>query len=308
MNINEEYLLTDISEYVYSDVTILFVGPNCDERSSFLRNQFTAKNKPIVELIYDYSNRKIIINPLYDTYLQPKKVSFSQLAGSIGNLTNINLSCVLFDITSLEHPTIICLTKALLQSLRPAKLFASYVKPIEYTFKNELGEYAFSEETSQASSVPGFVTSRKDEELLIPFLGFEGKRLTQIIGDTRYAGVYPIVGSPSDEPLWLFDTLRNCMSTIRAQSAEANIIKCKANSIFGAYNILLKIAKENIGTQLVLAPIGTRPHTTACAIFATKNRRTTNILYDYAREKPERTKGIRNTTIYNLSKYIKGGY
>lgn len=151
--------------------------------------------------------------------------------------------------------------------------------------------------------IPGMAARNKSNEVIVPFLGFDGDRLTNILEGMTYEDVCPIIGFPSDNPYWQFESLRNCMLVLKHTASEQNIRKCKANSVFDALQILDDILSDHLSRNFVLIPLGTRPHSAACAIFASKHKNV-RIIYDYAQEAPVCSRGVRSATIYNVSQYL----
>lgn len=118
-----------------------------------------------------------------------------------------------------------------------------------------------------------------------------------------YDEVCPIIGFPSDNPYWQFESLRNCMLVLKHTASEQKIRKCKANSVFDALQTLDGILTDHPSRNFVLIPLGTRPHSAACAIFASRCQNV-RIIYDYAQESPVCSRGVRSATIYNVSQYL----
>lgn len=299
----EEFSFSDVQDYLEREITLVIVGDAQDERSKFIRETYKDKNCTI-SLDYQYENRQFIIRADYFKYPFVRSCSFHKIADVIRSIPGINLKNILVDITSLQHPSIMCLIRSIALDIRPSRVFTAYIKPEKYLLGDEFGRYDFSTVCSSPSSIPGFVTRSKLDEILVPFLGFEGNRLEGIIGEANYSELIPIIGFPADEPTWQFETLRNSMTFITSHNAEKNIRKCKSGSIFDAYELLENIIDSNIDRHIVVAPIGTRPHTVASALFSLKHSRNCRLIYDFVIERESRSKGIRDITITHLSSFI----
>lgn len=191
----------------------------------------------------------------------------------------------------------------LLTKIRVARLFLSYVKPLEYLNRTPYGKYEFYSKTFPAAMIPGMAARNKSNEVIVPFLGFDGDRLNNILEGMDYDEVCPIIGFPSDNPYWQFESLRNCMLVLKHTASEQKIRKCKANSVFDALQTLDGILTDHPSRNFVLIPLGTRPHSAACAIFASRCQNV-RIIYDYAQERPVCSRGVRSATIYNVSQYL----
>lgn len=195
------------------------------------------------------------------------------------------------------------LIHTLLTKISVAHLFVAYVKPKEYLNRTAMGRYELYTSTTVPRTIPGMSARNKPNEIIIPFLGFDGDRFNNIIEGMTYDEIYPIIGFPSDNPYWHIESLRNCMLSLKNTGSEQNIRKCKANSIYDAYTILDDIISENPHKSFVLVPLGTRPHSVACAILYAKHSNV-RIIYDFAEELPIRSSGVRSVVVFNLSPFI----
>ena len=133
-------------------------------------------------------------------------------------------------------------------------------------------------------------------------MGFEGIRLKSILESVHNVDKFiPVVAFPSGAPQWYNVTMWNSMDTLQSENRDYAIRKCFSESIFEAVNLL----QQNIlhDEKVVLAPLGTRAHSMACAIFACQHPNT-RIIYDYVIESNQRAVGIANITIYHLSSFL----
>lgn len=304
LKIKEEYFFSDVDKYLIDNITVLIIGPQKDERTKAVYEKFHNKVK-YIKMEYLYEEQQILITPSNNDYLK-RKSSCLLLEKYLITLERFGYEFrnILIDISSLQTPTIMALFKILFSNskCRPAKLFVAYAKPEKYLLQNN-NTYMFSTRFGVASSIPGYIARVKDSEILIPFLGFEGARLRNIIGDAQYEMVIPIIGCPSDNPKWQFETMRNCMEEIKEQGAESNIEKCKANSIFEAY-YLLEDLTSNTAKNYVLAPIGTKPHTVAATIFTLKHKTNCRLIYDFAVENYDQSSGVHNILVTHISCFL----
>ena len=300
LKVKEEYLLSDVEDYLLNNITILIIGPQRDERTEAVYKK-VGNDIKCIKMEYLYNENQILITPPKEDWLK-RKSSCLDLDKILLSLESYGFEFknILIDISSLQTPTIMTLFNVIFTSgrCRPAKLFVAYAKPEKY-----LLPYVFSERFGEASSISGYIARVRENEILIPFLGFEGARLKNIIGDAQYEEVIPIIGCPSDDPKWQFETMRKCMEEIEEQSAKYNIEKCKANSIFEAYYLLEEIISNNT-RNYVLAPIGTKPHAVAATIFALKHRTNCRLIYDFAVENYEQTSGVQNILVAHISCFL----
>ena len=302
--LNEEYLIENVRQYVEKNITLLIVGPQMDERTKSVHTELNNDVDCVrIEYLYEEAKFKII----YEKSMIPMEAMPLDLGKRLANLTNygVDFRNVLLDITSLQVPSIMSIlrTMKMEEYCKPAKLFTAYAKPEKYLYDNKK-KYFFTSKFSEPASVPGFVSRIKENEVLIPFLGFEGSRIKNIIGEEQFKEVRPIIGFPSDDPMWQFETMKYCMEAIQEQRAESYIEKCKANSIFEAYYLLEKITRRNTGKNYVIAPLGTKPHSVAAVLFALQHSKDCRIIYDYAIENYETSCGVHNIVVTHVSFFL----
>lgn len=304
MNIREEFAFDSVENSLKELITTVIVGPlSQEERCRKIRDAFGGTKAKIISIDYNHDTFSFRISNLNEkvkeSYNSPKDKFPDFLSRSIAGYDKN----ILIDLTSLQHSVIMVLMGVLCNNIRPAHLFASYVKPKRYITRDELGKYNLSTEVSEPEGIPGLIRQRKENEVVIPFLGFEGDRLHNIIETMTYDTIVPVIGFPSEDPAWQFDSLRNCMAVLNSACPDAEIYKCKSNSIYDAINVIRAISDLYPDKFFVLLPLGIRTHTAACGLWAAKHKNT-RIMYDYAIETEIRSEGIGDAIIYHLSRFI----
>ena len=305
MLIREEYSFGKVKDYLDSNITCIIVGKvenECDERNKFIYDYYRESKIAIIKVYYIDDERKFDIEISFgDQIIQQKKVDAFGIINVIKLCPQELFLNVLIDLTSLQHISIMCVTKTMIQ-YKPMRLFASYARPDQYIEYEDDRKYSLSLIYGEPQGVPGLTARYRRQEVLIPFLGFEEQRLNNIIGDKQYYAICPIIGFPSDEPFWQFEALRNNMYDIKTNNATSSIRKCRAYSVFDVYSEINNIKKAYREQDIVIAPIGSRPHTMGCTLFAIANK--CKILYDYVIEENVRTIGLRDVIVYHLSNFI----
>lgn len=302
--IREEYNFNDIADYLYKSTDLLITGiPTCEDRSHFFSDLWKDKGKAILQLRRE-NNDKLAYqflqgNNSVDAGLIDLCVQTSQLLQCFG----VEQKNILLDLSSLDHVLIMFLTKQLIERVIPKSLFAAYIRPREY--RQQSGNIGFSlcEQVLAVNSVPGFAKRESARQTLCAFLGFEGIRLKSILEYVHNIEKFiPVVAFPSGTPQWYNVTMWNSMDVLQSENQDFAIRKCFSESIFEAVNLL----QNNIHPEdrVVLAPLGTRPHSMACAIFACQHQYS-RIISDYAIENQQRTKGVTDITVYHLSSFLK---
>lgn len=303
--VREEFPLSAVESTLKNSVTTVIVGTTLQEtRCKEIERIFRPTGTRIITVDYDHDTEKYSICVTNDPVPNTVRPSAEKFAGFFESRIRGYDKNVLIDLTSLQHSVIIVLLNVLCNQIKPAHLFASYVKPERYITRDSLGKYNLSLKVSDPAGIPGLIRQRKPNEVVIPFLGFEGDRLQNIIESMSYDAIVPVIGFPSEDPAWKFDALRNCMQILDNAYPEAEIQKCKANSIYDAMAILDEINELYPGKNFVLLPLGIRPHTAACGLWAATHKNNSRVLYDYVVETAQRSEGVGDAIVYHLSRFV----
>lgn len=302
--IREEFSFSDMADYLYKNNDLLIVGPESeDERSSFFFNEWNSRGKDVLVL------ERVEDEKLHYCYLQNKQVSIDSsidlCMGTPRLLHNLNVERknVLLDMSSLDHVLIMFLTKQLVQQVVPRAFFASYIRPEQYSSQTGSVGFSLSTQVQAIEAVPSFAKRECDNQTLCAFLGFEGVRLKSVLETVHNVGRFiPVVAFPLGAPQWYNVAMWNCMDTLQSECKESYTCKCLSESVFEAVDILHRNIQSD--EKVVLAPLGTRPHSMACALFACRHPHT-RIIYDYAVECSHRAIGIAEIKIYHLSSFLR---
>lgn len=304
MKVREEYPLSAVEDVLKNDLTAVIIGTNSEEeRCLKIKSTFQNTSARIISVDYNHDKGKFAISIQNDSIPNIVRPSKEQFSGFLASKIKGYDKNVLIDLTSLQHSVIIVLLNVLCNKIKPAHLFAAYVKPEQYITRDDLGNYNLSISVSEPAGIPGLIRQQKNHEIVIPFLGFEGDRLHNIIDTMSYESIIPVIGFPSEDPSWQFDSLRNCMQVLESSCPDAVIRKCKSNSIYDAIATLEEINILYPDKNFVLLPLGIRPHTAACGLWAAKHKNV-RVLYDYVVETAKRSVGTGDAIVYHLSRYI----
>lgn len=301
--IREEYSFDDIADYLYCKNELLIVGmPSEDERSRFFFEKWNACGKDILRLKresgevlhYEYvRNKNVVKDGVIDLCIATPRLL---------RCLHVDEKNVLLDMASLDHVLIMFLTKQLIMQVIPRSFFAAYIRPERYNYQNGDINFSLSSQVLAVEAVSGFAKRESEKQTLCSFLGFEGIRLKNILETVHNVEKFiPVVAFPSGAPEWYNTTMWNSMDTLQSECKDSAVQKCFSESVFEAVELL----RHNIMQEekLVLAPLGTRPHSMACAIFACEHPNT-RIIYDYVVEHQHRAIGISDITIYHLSSFL----
>ena len=303
--IREEYDFKDIEDYLISTESVLIAGtPTQEERSLFFSDKWKNNNQEIVYLNKPYNQfgniQAIYRNKNGEESIVPVNLR-SHLLSWLKSL-NIASKRIILDLSSLDNVLIMYLAKIMVNDLRPRSLFATYIRPEKYI--QQSGDIGFDlcDQVSPVTVVPGFAKRMTTSPLLYAFIGFDGIRLKNIIeSENNIQNIVPIVPFPTDAPNWYRTTIWNSMEILNSFE-DISIRKCLSDSVFEAFNMLSETVPKD--KDVILVPLGTRPHSLACALYANNNPHA-KIIYDYVTENEHRAIGIATTTVYHLSSFIK---
>lgn len=302
--ISEEYNYDDVSDYLEDNIELLIVGfPGKEEREKYFYEKWRTLGKDFL-MLQMCDNSKIhckaniggkdICDGIIDLC-----VGLPQLLRGL----SVGTKNVLVDLSSLDHVSIMTLTKQLLMQVPPRSLFATYIRPSAYSHQKGTVGYSLCEKIQAISAVPGFARREHERQTLCAFLGFEGIRLKGVLETVQNVDkLLPIVAFPSGSPQWYNVTIWNNMDMLQNETRDLAINKCVSEGVFEAVDLLRKIVPQE--DNVVLAPLGTRAHSMACAIYACEHR-SCRIVYDFAVENDERAIGISYIKVYHLSSFIK---
>ena len=189
-----------------------------------------------------------------------------------------------------------------------------YVEPKDYE-KDTFLESSWSRDFSLSNShrvagVPPFLPMQAqlaDRNVrLVAMLGYESSRLAGVFEQDPEMAVwrkYAVVGVPGYSPGWEQNTLANNVDTLDAHQFHP-VRYCSASSVSGAYDLLMQIHAEghDENPHTMVAPLGTKPHGIAAAMFLIDHARyqQASLLYDH----PTRTKGrsskVRRWHLYRI--------
>ena len=211
------------------------------------------------------------------------------------------LESVVLDITSLQHSAIMYLVKVLLDVGGPGRLFAVYAEPREYVLRPETG-YGLSTGFLGLRAVPGYVRAQSTtDETLVAFLGFEGERAVRLIEDRETIRRFvPVIGLPAYQPGWNVRSLASAGRAVLSSGAHEAIRSCAACSVTDAYQLLNELYSSASTRTFAVAPLGTRPHTLATALFAVRHPRS-QVIFDHPIEAAGRSAGVGRMHIYHLT-------
>lgn len=318
---NRYYNLKSSQDYkkLFEEIDFFFVGNSNEVRAKnviTLASEFFKKD--IFSINYDIEFEKYSIEKLKSTNLYRKEnlqiIGKDLVKDFLTDLStlDINNKTILIDITSLKHPFLFYFLLLLKEEFTIKNLFVTYTEPEKY-LQEERNEdltkkFDLTDKFCSINSLPGFarVSDHNKERILVALMGFEGNRFSKAFEDVNPSDrkTYAVVGFPSFQPSWQYYVYSQNQYALNQSKAFNSIRRSTANEPFGVYNILTEIRTKNADFEIVVAPIGTKPHSLGACMFAIDNH-DVQIYYDFPSfGSKTRTVGIGNSFIYNLTNFI----
>lgn len=311
----ESYDLDAMSEQWLQSIDVFIFGDSVDERVLHIPRRLLSVFKGrAYRVSYDVTKESCVISQvsepntvIEDLYSGDITVGLSSVLQRIGVIGNR----VLVDITGMKHPAFFYLFKLLLEEQKPRFLFAGYAEPERYVphGSTEVEErFQLFEGYLGVRALPGFtrLPDAIKSKLLVAFLGFEGARLQHVYDDQEPGdgNMVAVVGFPAFRPGWQNLTIAANEPALQSTRSYRFMRSATAFSPFDAYRALCDLQSDRPKQNLVVAPIGTRPHALGAALYAIKNS-TSYLLYDFPIEVVEhRTEHVGKCHIYHLSSFL----
>jgi len=207
---------------------------------------------------------------------------------------------IYFDATTLGFAEMLLAVKAS-RDAGLEKVRFSYAEPGEYTKADEeqgakTRQFGLSNKVVGYKAIPGsaVILNESEDQHAVFFLGYEGDRLDRAFEELKLVpdkcGV--VFGVPAYKPGWEMNAFENNARVIKDRKIGGGVDFCAATSPFATIQLLeerLKACKHH--AQLVVAPIGTKPHGIGVAIFADLHR-DVGILFDHPTRREGRSRKV----------------
>jgi len=166
-------------------------------------------------------------------------------------------------------------------------------------------EFELSEDVPGYRAIPGatMILTDRVRHRGVFFLGFEERRLAVAFEDfqmLRPRDCNVVFGVPAFQAGWEMDSFSNNVNVLVDRGFSDSVRFCGANDPVSAYELLQKVYSAlDSGERMFVAPIGTKPHGVACALFAAETAGV-GILYDHPRRKAGRSDGTGTWHLFSI--------
>ncbi|MDQ3190365.1 MAG: hypothetical protein M3Q58_02100 [Bacteroidota bacterium] len=310
---SRNYNFNSIPKELINSIDIFIIGSSSEPRACRISDFITDSFQGDTFLInYDIEFEKYSINHLINKNEKIKPAEFNLLESFILDLKKIQLDGkkILIDSTSLKHPLLLYMIRILKENFNLANLFIGYTEPEKYEQVKNFKEQKFdlTEKFCSTNSIPGLVRSSDylKEKVLVVLMGFEGNRFRKAFEEVSPSKrkVHAIVGFPSFHPNWQYYVYSQNQSALVDSKAYTKLHRATANEPFSVYNILNEISNTYPDHQIVVAPVGTKPHSIGAGMFLVDNPEV-QVFYDFpSYGEKVRTIGIGDSYLYNLTAFL----
>lgn len=157
--------------------------------------------------------------------------------------------------------------------------------------------------------LPGLANLLPHQEspLFVVLLGFEGGRFSQIVQDQSPDNekITPVIGVPGYKINYPYVSLWGNRNQLINTGSWQKLKYAEANSIVDIYFMLKRLSYENRNPEMVVAPIGTKPHAIGAILYSIKHPDKVEIIYDNPTRKTHRTDGIGKVLVCNVTTLFK---
>lgn len=209
---------------------------------------------------------------------------------------------VLLEATTLGFVELFLALRALCECQVP-RIDVLYVEPRTYakpnrarSFLRRRREFELSDEVPGYRAIPGatILLSDRSEHRGVFFLGFEERRLDVAFEDFQMLKAREcdvVFGVPAFKAGWEMDAFANNVRVMMDRGISGAVRFCGANDPVAAYELLqTAYAAMGSGERMFVAPIGTKPHGVATALFVAETPGV-GLLYDHPKRKAGRSDG-----------------
>lgn len=304
--ISKDYLYTNIWEDLNSVVltkgALYLYACDPEDRSRHCSTNLSSNNPDIsfVELGIDNQDQMVVRH-------SNKVISLSSPASINAFFAEYNPTSIYIEVTGMSCRLAAPLMKCAIENGRDVRVV--YSEPHGYLldeFKKEGLDQDLSESFDGVNPLPGFavVLPHRVEPIFVTMLGFEGGRLKYLITTQQpsFEKIRPVVGVPGYRIEYPMETYWGNRNSLKATKAWEHIEFAEANSIVDSYLTLKKISYDNRNPDMVVAPIGTKPHAIGAILYAIKNPSKVELLYDNPKRSVNRTLGIGKVLVCNVTK------
>lgn len=313
--INGDYIYTSIFKKIEDfspELGSTYLYGHSTEMRSHCVDELIKKNTDSVKFVKVEEEEKDVI---LDTTSNEK--FHLRSSKSMSEFFQMHESTTLYiDVTGLEKRIIAALLNNAIKAISKTKIRnvkTIYAEPESYDIKQFQSEGIFndlSEKIEGIKPLPGFASifpEDIDNILFVALLGFEGGRFTYMLENVQppRGNIIPIIGVPGFRAEYPFVAYWGNRRPLEETETWRRVKYAVANSLVDVYVLLSDILRKNLNVKIKLAPIGTKPHLIGAILFAIKNPKQVELVYDNPKRKKKRTSGVGKIVECSVSKLLQ---
>lgn len=309
--INRDYIYIDewydLNKVILEPKSLYIYAHDPEDRSVFCAQELARHNlqTEFIEIVFNNANDTISI------------VNKENLIISLHSINQINslLSPYKDYIIYIEVTGLSCRVAAPLMKYameRSIEMRIVYAEPSIYKLEEfrKIGIHKDLCETVEGiNPLPGLsnLLPHSESPLFVVLLGFEGGRFSFIIQDQNpdRDKIIPVLGVPSYKLDYPYIAMWGNRNQIKNTGSWQNIKYAEANSIVDIYMMLRRLSYDNRNPEMVIAPIGTKPHAIGAILYSIKHPNKVEIVYDNPIRSVHRTDGIGKVVVCNVTKLFE---
>lgn len=303
--INQDYIYTeewdDINSVMLEQNTLYIFAHDPEERSVICANTLSHNNPQTRFVEIDLNdNDEISI------------VGQSDVTISLHSNNQINNLLHSYKVVYLEVTGLSCRVAAPLMKYamdNGVEMRIVYAEPSNYRIEEfrKMGIHQDLCETVKGIyPLPGLANllPHCESPLFVVLLGFEGGRFSQIIQNQSpdKEKITPVLGVPGYKIDYPYVSIWGNRNQLINTGSWQNLKYAEANSIVDIYFMLKQLSYDNRNPEMVIAPIGTKPHAIGAILYSIKHPDKVEIVYDNPTRKVHRTDGIGKVLVCNVTK------
>ena len=296
----------NLADFKIEEWSLYLYGRDAEYRSYACADTISTNqtNITVIELEYVENDEMHIVGSSCPNIPLGSKKAITELIQSFGHKR------VYIDVTGMN----VRISSALLLRLSSTDLeiHAIYTEPQKYLseqYHKEGEDHEWAGEIDDIKSLPGFLNfaNSNEEFIFCVFLGFEGGRFTHMLREMQPMEdlTVPIFGIPGFRIEYPYNAYWSNRKGLMETESAANVKYASANSIVDAYMLLNRIHKGDKSKKMIVAPIGTKPHTIASIAFAITHFNNVEIAYDNPKKTEPLAEGIGLILDCNITKLLK---
>lgn len=306
--INQDYLYTDewndIESIVLETNALYIYAHDPEERSIFCAQKLVLKNTQVNFLELKFNDIDDTISVVGE---EDSCISLHSTNQVDSLLSPYKDSVIYIEVTGLSCRVAAPFMKYAMD--RHLEMRIVYAEPNTYRVKEfrKMGIHQdLCETVNGIAPLPGLTNllPHRESPLFVVLLGFEGGRFSQIIQDQNpdRDKITPILGVLGYRINYPYISLWGNRNQIKNTGSWQNLKYAEANSIVDIYSILKRLSYDYRNPEMVVAPIGTKPHAIGAILYSIKHPDKVEIVYDNPKRKVHRTDGIGKVLMCNITK------